>query len=47
MKRYEYIVKKISKYVEETLCEMGKHGWRLVTVDNQTFYFVRDTKGDE
>lgn len=47
MKRYEYAVKKIIKDIEETLNAMGEYGWRLLTISNQTFYFIRETKGEE
>jgi uncharacterized protein (UPF0335 family) len=47
VKRYEYEEKKIVKDIKKVMCEMGKDGWRLVTVENQIFYFIRDAKEGE
>lgn len=47
MKRYEYAVRKTTKDIEEDLNAMGKYGWKLLIVNNQILYFIRETKGDE
>lgn len=47
MRRYEYAVEKIVKDVDTVLNEMGKIGWKLIIIDNSTYYFIRETKGDE
>jgi hypothetical protein len=47
MKRYEYAIKKIVKDVDIELNRMGKLGWLLITIKEQLYYFLRETKGGE
>lgn len=49
MKKYEYevIIFHPTDNAKKKLNDLGGQGWQLVQMDGRTFYFIRESRGEQ